>query len=150
MEHETHLPTEQEKTKKDLRLPEADENSQGASDHQQKTQIRQKKARCLTKAQRILRSSQYRVIQKRGARFVGASVIITYHKGHGVIPKPGITVSKRYGKAHDRNYFKRLVREAFRQAELRKGIEINVAPRGNETQISLHSISQDITQCAGI
>lgn len=29
--------------------------------------------------------------------------------------KLGITVSKKFGKAHERNYFKRIVREAFRQ-----------------------------------
>ncbi|ANH78727.1 Ribonuclease P protein component [Candidatus Chlamydia sanziniae] len=33
---------------------------------------------------------------------------------HSGICKLGITVSKKFGKAHLRNYFKRIVREAFR------------------------------------
>lgn len=42
----------------------------------------------------------------------------------------GLTVTKKYGKAHDRNIFKRWAREIFRKnkGNLPQGIEINIAP----------------------
>lgn len=66
--------------------------------------------------------------------------------GHSSCAKLGITVAKRHGKAHDRNLFKRLVREAFRLSYPRfpQDLEMNVFPRLPLEKVTRAGIMADL------
>ena len=71
-------------------------------------------------------------------------LFLQYSKGKSPT-RLGITVSKKYGKAHDRNRFKRLVREVFREHydEIPLGIQLNVIPRLPRTDIKKEQVLED-------
>lgn len=100
------------------------------------------------KSARLLSNAQYQHLNKKGARLFGEQIAINIRKGRGAEPRLGITVSRKYGKAHDRNRFKRVVREAFRDLipTLPADLELNVSPRNGRSALSTQAILVELKQ----
>lgn len=64
------------------------------------------------------------------------------------VTRLGITVTKRYGKSHERNRFKRMVREAYRLSyrELPVGLDLIVKPRAYAKKASSCVIQKELIQ----
>ncbi len=141
-----------------MRLPQKNENRQRAPGYQPTASPRAQKADAsivgyrFPKASRVLDRRKFLKIMKAGTKISGSSILIFfYRRNTGGLTRLGITVSRKYGKAHDRNFFKRLVREAFRQCrtQLPDGIELNVQPAGKDSSsYSLPAIMRDFLQFA--
>lgn len=96
---------------------------------------------------RILKRKQFLSIQKKGVRSVGQNCIFTYscHPSKKR-PRLGLRVSAKFGKAHERNRFKRITREAFRliQHLIPKGYDLVISPRSKAKEATTHALLKEI------
>lgn len=156
-DHEKNLPTKQNKAPEDMGISQKNEDLSRTQDRKPQTQTRPQTPLSLVrltfpKAARIRTKRHYSGVIRAGKRLAGGSILIDYRLGHATRPKLGITVSRKYGKAHERNRFKRLVREAFRTYALKlpRDLEINVLPRTSYaiSKISKNGVLEDLTLLA--
>lgn len=130
MSHETHIPTQQTPTQENNRLPSPHEDRRWPQSHQPQTQSRpQKIGRLrLTKAMRLRSRGEFQRVVKAGKRLVGRYICIDCRRSEA--PRLGISASARFGSSPERNRFKRLVREAFRNNyALLPSLDLNIIPR---------------------
>ncbi|MCH9811719.1 ribonuclease P protein component [bacterium] len=73
---------------------------------------------------------EYNKIRKTGKKFYGRALCFQFIYTNSPLPKLGITVSRKFGGAVKRNFFKRRVREVFRkkQSLFPTPIAINILP----------------------
>ncbi len=101
---------------------------------------------CFPKAIRLRSRSQYLQLSRPEARHAGKWIVVDLRSNGKGLTRLGITVTRRYGKAHDRNRFKRVVREAFRLSQhlLPAGIDLNVKPRSAASQATSNDIYEEL------
>jgi ribonuclease P protein component len=82
------------------------------------------------------------------SKFIGQWIIVKIRKNNNQCPKLGITVTRKFGKSHDRNRFKRLVREAFRlnYSRFMIGLDILVFPRSFANHAKMQNIQSELLE----
>lgn len=98
------------------------------------------------KSARLRHRNQFRRFAYDAQSRAGRCVIVEFRLGRALRPKLGVTVSKKYGKAHQRNRFKRVVREAFRliQNQLKVNLEVHVKPRSGAYDAAMQDIQAEL------
>jgi|SRR5579862_443752 len=120
-------------------------NPQPQTPQRPQTPVRVNKS--FPKSARVLHRSHFLNLLKQGHRFQGNEVRVEYRRQpRGLAPKLGITVSRRYGKSHDRNRFKRIVREAFRElySSMPADLELHISPKKNHPELTMLAILSDL------
>ena len=84
-------------------------------------------------------------------KYVGRCIILNVRPSHRPNSRLGITVTKRYGPAHLRNRFKRIVREAFRlhHSQFPHPCDILIKPRDAAQTASMQEIADDLIELIG-
>lgn len=100
------------------------------------------------KSLRLLKRRDFYRVSSRACKASGKLLYIDYLPNSTQNSRLGITVTKRYGKSHERNRFKRLIREAFRLSRLKlpQGFDIIVKPRAYVKEAPLCAIQNDLVQ----
>lgn len=98
------------------------------------------------KEKRLLRREQFSRVSRQGATLVGRYLVIEWLERSQPGASLGITASKRYGKSHDRNLFKRRVREAFRllSPSLPLACDLIVKPRAHAKQATFVELQSEM------
>ncbi len=102
------------------------------------------------KSLRLLKKREFLSLRKESRRFYGSCISIDYAFSGALAPKLGITVSKKFGNACERNYFKRSVREAFRthRNRLPGKLIMQVCPIHGTKEPSPRHVAEDFMKLA--
>lgn len=105
-----------------------------------------------SRIQRLLTKREYREVYNFGQKYVGNKILIFYRLARSPNPRLGITITKKWGKAHDRNRFKRVIREAYRTEypKLPLNLELTIHPRKSYKELIPEEVKQDLRTLVNI
>jgi ribonuclease P protein component len=86
---------------------------------------------------RIRKANQFTYAIQKGKRFPQPHMMGCCVRSDTPCFRLGISIGRKFGDAHKRNRFKRLVREAFRQSTLRDAVAADLVIMPNNAQPTL-------------
>jgi ribonuclease P protein component len=104
-----------------------------------------------SKSYRLRARREFLKVKNQGRTSYGSCLIIEKLQTEGDFPRLGITVIKRFGKAHQRVTFKRRVREIFRKlhGRLPAGLELSVKARPFARRASYQQLELEMEALLG-
>jgi len=103
----------------------------------------------MNKTESIKENRTFRRLYSKGKRIVSPLFILYVMPNRSEKQRLGITVSKKIGKAVERNRAKRIIREAFRltKSELKPGFDIIFVARASTVSSTSTQIKKEMNRC---
>lgn len=100
------------------------------------------------KSSRLVKRREFGKVSKYGFRRSGKWIFLEILPKKEGSSRLGITVTKKFGLSHERNRFKRLVREAYRTlSPIVPCIDFIVRPRGNHDKtLKMQDVQNDLRE----
>lgn len=150
MKNEANISAQQIAKKKDPRLSRPHENCRWPQGDQTPPPRRTQDIGPLTnrfpQKLKLKKRAEFQKVFRQKERLVGRLICIDWRISDRFETRLGITVSRRFGPAHERNRFKRLVREAFRltRSELPAQLDLNVIPRQQVRSAAMAAVRDEL------
>jgi len=148
--NEKDLSTKQKTPSKGAWIPSENENSLRTQGNQPQTSPRAQEASSISykflKKFRLLKSLDFKKISRNRKRVKSKYIIIDYIFETKALSRLGIAASKKFGKAHERNRFKRITKEAYRLSrnELPSSIAFVVRPTFEAKKAKMQDIQKEM------
>ena len=94
----------------------------------------------------VTESSQYALVYQKGNKWVNSLVVLGGLPNGLGLSRYGFSVSKRVGKAVQRNHVKRLFREIMRFRRFKPGWDIVLIARSTAATAVYHQLEQAVTR----
>ena len=100
------------------------------------------------KEARLRKRAEYLKVQREGQRVESRAFIGLFPAGASPATRLGITTTRRFGRAVERNRARRLVREAFRRRrmDLPLGVDLIVIPKRRALELDTLQLFDDLSR----
>lgn len=131
--YEKDLSAQKEKKSKNTWLSCKNEDKKRKKYHKQQKKLKKKKTHSVSFSlgpeKRIKKNKDFQNVFLNGKSTMGEWLICKCVKNDFGYARLGIVVSRKFGKAHVRNRFKRYVRETFRATRVEKSVDVVILPK---------------------
>jgi ribonuclease P protein component len=106
-------------------------------------------AQSLSRDEHIRKRRDFQQVYQQGARMQGRYMTLFFLSTERPVARLGVSATRKFGGAVQRNRAKRLIREVFRRHKPASGMDLVIIPRANLADAPFASLEADYRHAMG-